>query len=79
MTIIVTLLQNSDRPSTRSWYTVVAPHRLLVMGIPAFLREPARLARLTEKSRLFWLPNGSLKNTRFNYEYDYDRCENYLN
>ena len=25
-------------------------------------REPARLTQLTEKSRLFWLTNGSLKN-----------------
>ena len=37
------------------------------------------LAQLTEKSRLFWLPNGSLKNKCFNYDFDYDRFENYFN
>ena len=38
------------------------------MGISVLFREPARLTQLTEKSRLFWLTNGSLKH--------YDRCEN---
>ena len=32
---------------------------LVVMGIPALLGEPDHLARLTKKSRLFRLPNGS--------------------
>ena len=32
---------------------------VLVMGIPALLREPVLMARLTKKSRLFRLPTGS--------------------
>ena len=45
----------------------------------SFFREPARLTQLTEKSRLFWLQNGSLKNKCFNYDFDYDGCENNSN
>ena len=33
-----------------------------LMGISALFHEPARLTQLTEKSRLFWLTIGSLKN-----------------
>ena len=43
------------------------------MGIPAFFHELDRLTQLTEKSRLFW-PKKS-----FNYDFDYDRCEDYFN
>lgn len=38
------------------------------MGNPALFREPAHLTQLTEKSRLFWLTNGSLKNKCFDYD-----------